>query len=71
MMSLQKCVIVLRRIKMNNGLYGYQEAAAQAYWKEKYDDLLSKYIKLEEKVYALKASVDLLKDVALESGQAS
>jgi len=56
---------------MNNGLYGYQEAAAQAYWKEKYDDLLSKYIKLEEKVYALKASVDLLKDVALESGQAS
>lgn len=41
------------------------------YWKRRYEDLLEAYIKLEEKVYALKVSVDLLKDVALENGKAS
>lgn len=45
-------------------------ALAEQHWKKKYDDLMLAYIKLEEKNYALKASVDLLKDVALENGKA-
>ena len=40
------------------------------YWKRRYEDLLEAYIKLEEKNYALRTSVDLLKDVALENGKA-
>lgn len=46
------------------------ELEGSEYWKHKYDELMSRYIKLEETLYALRTSVALLKDVALENGKA-
>lgn len=46
------------------------ELEGSEYWKHKYDELMAQYIKLEEKLYNIRTSVALLRDVMLEHGKA-